>query len=1196
MRYVRGSVNTRLGSPEMPLSLRAIACLLAFMASAWSSGPALAEVDFGAGVRDTPWLKPQEQVAKFKAPPGFRVDLVAAEPDLLKPMNLAFDGRGRLWVTVTQEYPFAAPAGQGRDAVRVLDDFDAQGRARKISTFVEGLNIPIGLYPTVDGGAIVFTIAQVLRLYDDDRDGRADRRETLLTGYGTGDTHGMTNAFRRGFDGHLYACHGFSNTSHLRGRDGSKLDIQSGHTYRFRIDGTGLAVHTYGQVNPFGLAFDSAGRLFSADCHSRPIYELLRGAHYPSFGKPHDGMGFAPEVTRDGHGSTAIAGIVRYEADAFPAPYQGQVFIGNVLTSRVHRDALSAHGATLHAKQLEPLLTCEDPWFRPVDLALGPDGALYIADFYNRIIGHYEVDLKHPGRDRTSGRIWRLSFPTQDPSPQRSLRSLDSLDTPSLIESLASPNLTLRMLATDQLTDRVGRSAAGALREALASSPFVHQRVHALWALHRLSELTGPMLGSALDSPDALLRLHACRVVAELPSGSAGIEAALTRVMRAMEDPDALVRRCAAEALGQHPDGARLPAILQAWERADPRDLSLIHVLRLAAREQFRAPGDAKWVEALDIPQGKRAGLIEIAASAGGEPAVRYITRELLADRVLPSQWPAALKAVARHADAAACDRLALLGRERLASHPAQAWEALTALAQGLAHRGDAPGLEAKRWAVSLATPLLPAAPAANAAAWRPDPAGRAWGLQPRPCNDGVRSAQLLSSHTLGEQYTGVLRSEPFTLPASLSFFLAGHNGQPPKPREPLNFIRLVLVDGGAEVARALPPRNDTAAKITWDLPAHSGKRGYIEVVDGDAAMAYAWLAVGRFEPEVVTSPRPDRDDSKLRELMRLASDWKLTELAPTATRLALDPNATSELRAASLRSAESLGQGLTQPALAGLLTDGRLPSGLRLEAARALNRRGDESARGVILESLRLGQEGWQVELGRTLAERTQGAAALLAAVEAKRVPPALLRDAQLAQRLRSSGLPDAAERIERQTRGLPPADEARRRLIADRLSAFAKAAANPERGGKAFTQFCAACHRIAGQGQMVGPQLDGIGLRGAARLAEDLLDPNRNVDPAFRYVVVHTLTGDSFAALPRRAEGLRRVFVDTQGRETSIAQDEIAREEPTAFSLMPANFGESIPAETFFDLLAYLEAQATLPPVEQPQPQLQTQPQTQP
>src|SRR2546422_124005 len=410
-------------------------------------------------IRKTEPLTPEQERKAFHLPPGFEAQLVASEPEIGKPMNMAFDAKGRLWITQSREYPFPVlPVDKkGRDKIMVLEDFDATGHARKISTFAEGLNIPIGLYPYKDG-VIAFSIPKIHFFRDTDGDGRADKDEVLLTGFGyQKDTHGLTSNFRRGYDGFIYADHGYNNDSTITGLDSSSITINSGNCYRFRPDGTHVEQHSFGQVNPFGLMFDPLGDLWSADCHSSPTYVLLHGAYYPSFGKPNDGLGFAPDICKHSHGSTAICGMVFYDDDRSPPDYRWNTYIGNVMTCRINRDSYIEHGSTRVAKEEPDFLSSDDPWFRPVMMDLGPDGAIYVADFYNRIIGHYEVPLDHPGRDRERGRIWRIVYKGEQTQKDRSKIDYTRMSASKLVAQLASPNITRRMLATDQLVDTVGK-------------------------------------------------------------------------------------------------------------------------------------------------------------------------------------------------------------------------------------------------------------------------------------------------------------------------------------------------------------------------------------------------------------------------------------------------------------------------------------------------------------------------------------------------------------------------------------------------------------------------------------------------------------------------------------------------------------------------------------------------------------------
>ena len=450
----------------------------AVVASCLSISTAHGEDPFTAAIRPTNAKTPEEERRSFHVPPGFEVQLVAAEPEIQKPMNLAFDARGRLWVSGSTEYPFPAPADRpGRDSIRVLEDTNGDGRTDKVTIFADGLNIPIGLYPYKDG-AIAFSIPYIYGLQDTNGDGRADRREVLYGPLGFDrDTHGMNNAFRRGFDGWLYANHGWQNISTIKGKDGSRIDIQGGNTYRVRPDGSRVEWFTHGQVNPFGMAFDPLGDLFNADCHTRPIMLLLRGGYYDSFGKPHNGLGYVPPVMEHSHGSTAIAGTTCYTGTNFPLAYRGNMFVGNVMTSRVNRDSIRHFGSSPRAIEEPDFLISDDPWFRPVDLQVGPDGALYIADFYNKIIGHVEVPLTHPGRDRVRGRIWRVVYagarrgkPALSPSPD-----LRAADVKGLIGGVRAPGPGRsnaggrRARRSDRATG--GRAAAHGLPRGFADGP-----------------------------------------------------------------------------------------------------------------------------------------------------------------------------------------------------------------------------------------------------------------------------------------------------------------------------------------------------------------------------------------------------------------------------------------------------------------------------------------------------------------------------------------------------------------------------------------------------------------------------------------------------------------------------------------------------------------------------------------------------
>ncbi|MFO0951792.1 MAG: PVC-type heme-binding CxxCH protein [Isosphaeraceae bacterium] len=669
-------------------------------------------------VASTPPRTPAEEKALFHLPEGFVAELVASEPEIHKPMNLAFDDLGRLWVTDTIEYPYPAPEGRTpRDSVKILSDFGPDGRARKITKFADGLNIPIGVLPMPSGReALVHSIPNVSKLTDTDGDGKADRREPLYQRYGFRDTHGMTNAFTWGFDGWVYACHGFSNESTVQGRDNQPITMQSGNTYRMREDGSHLEYFTHGQVNPFGLAFDPLGNLYSADCHSRPIYQLLRGAWYPSFGKPHDGMGFGPEMTFHDHGSTGIGGIVYYAADQFPKAFQDTLFIGNVVTSRINHDTVDWKGSTPRAVETPDFLVSDDPWFRPVDLELGPDGALYVADFYNRIIGHYEVPLTHPGRDRERGRIWRIVYRGKDGKAPFSTTPTDwtTAAAPALIEALGHPNLAVRMTAANQLVTRIQPRPVAELENVLRKDPSAVRRVHALWVLERFGSLSEADLAKAAGDSDRQVRVHAMRVLGEASSLNEG---QLKLAREALQDTDPFVRRAAAEALGRHPEPGNLRPLLALRQSVASEDTHLLHVVRMALRDQLRN-GEWPTAAASGLNEAQTADLADVAPGTPTPAAAGFLLEFVRKSSVRPEVLLTYLHHVARYLEPGRLGELVAFLREKTKqTDPRGQVAILKAVVQGREERGEKLPEELSATVADLGSTLLESKERADLAA-----------------------------------------------------------------------------------------------------------------------------------------------------------------------------------------------------------------------------------------------------------------------------------------------------------------------------------------------------------------------------------------------------------------------------------------------------------------------------------------------
>ncbi|MEX2188427.1 MAG: PVC-type heme-binding CxxCH protein [Pirellulales bacterium] len=1140
-----------------------------------------AEDPFAAGVRPTEPLTPDEERKALVVPPGFEVQLVAAEPDIFKPLNLAFDERGRLWVTDTLEYPYPAPRDRpGRDSIKILEDFGEDGAARKVTTFADGLNIPIGIYPHGDT-AIAWSIPNIWRFEDTNGDGRADKRQPLYGPFDTTrDTHGMNNSFRRDFDGWLYACHGFNNHSKVRGRDGNEVEMQSGNTYRVRLDGSRIEHFTHGQVNPFGMATDELGNLFTADCHSKPVYQLLRGGFYPSFGKPDDGLGFVPPMMEHLHGSTAIAGVAVYADTRFPAEFRGDLFSGNVMTSRVNRNRREFHGSTILAREQPDFVVSKDPWFRPVDIALGPDGALYIADFYNRIIGHYEVPLNHPGRDRYRGRIWRIVYRGEKgDAATHAPPNLTRSSPAELVTLLESENLSLRLLVTNYLVDRIGAAAIEPARAALAATQSPSARSHLLWVLHRLSALDAAALTKAASDADREVRVHAMKILADMPKWD---DAQGRLALAGLRDADAFVRRAAADALGLHRNAEDVPALLAALKQTPAEDNHLVHTIRMALRDHFLEAGVlAKFGESkLDEETSRTVAAIAVAAPTSN--AADFLVAHLQRHAEPPDTLRRYVEHAARYVSAEKLADLANVVRRRFANDLTLQTALLSAIRGGLAQRGISDVSPLRGWAEELADRLLDASND-DALSWTNEPppdkpnAADPWSVQVRASADGDDRGEFFCSLPKGEQGIGTLRSQPFDAPAELSLFVAGHDGPPGMPLAGKNVVRLRDVEKNGVLMETTPPRNDLAQRVQWNLSAHVGRRVCIEIVDGDAGGAYAWLGVGRFS---LAALNPSEARARLRSAAELAGLMKLAPLAPKLKERLASPSLDAASCTAVAAALVAIEPDARAAALATVVSEANAPAALVAACKTAINERGDEKLGAALAEAMTTLPERLQLAMAEHLAATATGAEALLALAEAGKASPRLLQRPSVRQRLESIDREAIRARAAKLTEGLPSENELLAKLITARRAGFDTADKSADRGQAVFAKHCAACHQVAGKGATVGPQLDGIGGRGLERVLEDVLDPNRNVDVAFRTTTLRLTDGQIVAGLVRREEGETLVLANEKGEEVRINKDEIDEEAKGQLSLMPANVHEIVAEADFYDLLAYLLAQRAKSP----------------
>lgn len=854
-------------------------------------------------VRETAALTPEQERAALHVPPGFEVQLFASKPMINKPINMAFDARGRLWVSSTVEYPYAAdksrwsdPQGtrvkDSRDAIKILTDTDGDGKADKVTDFADGLNIPTGVVPwhkpEHKAGCIAWSIPNIWYFADTDGDDKADVREVIFGPLGyEKDTHGMCSSFRLGLDGWVYATHGFNNTSHFKAKDGSTLELHSGNVFRFRPDGSRVERWTHGQVNPFGLCWDRYGNLYSADCHSSPIYQLIRGAHYPSFGKPHDGLGFAPVMCQHTHGSTGICGIVYIDGGVWGPEWDDHTFIGNVVTSKVNHDHVTFTGSTPKANEQPDFLTSDDSWFRPVDLQLGPDNALYIADFYNKIIGHYEVPLDHPGRDKERGRIWRVV--KKDSSSSLTAWNELTRDPKVLIKAMEKGAPEQRRLAINWLAQnpRVWSEENFIMCDVGVPPPSERYAEPRAWVSLRTAPDPKNLhiesgVADVLSQKVIHLRLFAVRIAAALDVWKPRTKDALVFTAYDCPTDQTLTIRALTDAITAHPAREFIVPLLGHLHRCPTSDESLRLSILIALRNCLESSGGVRELSDGLIPQSLRRTMFEVITSTRNADAAQYLL-ERLPRMNREDQIGRAITHIARYGGPSAVSSVISIAK----SQNIRPIQYLQAISDGLSERGTSPPPELLTWAQELVEEMLAASAKKPEPVWTlvPSPKAPVWTLKMRKCADGTE-AQVLQSMSGGgeeESRTGILRSKDFPAPAKLALWINGHRGFPKAEAHDENLVRVVEAKSGETLASAFPPRDDVCQRVELDLAKHVGKAVRLEIVDGDDGKAYAWLGITRIEPALVSVNDFQTEDSTREALKQLAT--MLQHSAPAALR-----------------------------------------------------------------------------------------------------------------------------------------------------------------------------------------------------------------------------------------------------------------------------------------------------------------------
>jgi putative heme-binding domain-containing protein len=663
-----------------------------------------------------------------------------------------------------------------------------------------------------------------------------------------------------------------------------------------------------------------------------------------------------------------------------------------------------------------------------VDIKLGPDGSLYIADFYNRIIGHYEVPLDHPGRDRERGRIWRIVYRGPDgnsqPRPPRS--DWTKATIAELTEDLGHPNLTVRTLAANQLVQRGGREVVDAVLAVQGPAGSTSQRVHGLWVLERLGRLDKQTLIEAATDETRDIRAHAMRILSERKELTAEQHAHL---IAALKDKDAFVQRCATDALGRHADVENLRPLLDLRQAVDREDTHRLHTVRMALRDTLRLPSAwAKLPEPLSAAD--RSALADVSLGVPSAEAAGFLlehfsngARDTASEKNL-----AAVRHIARHGTKEATDKLV-----------------------------------------------------------------------------GLCRAVAKDRHT--------------------------------------KFAYFRMIEEGTQ---------ERGTPITGELR--------------------EWGAT------LVEDSFTNDDPITRSEAIRLAGSLHLESTSEKLSGFASDPNGLEASRVAALNSLIAIDAPKYTPLAGRILADAHEPVSMREHAAQLLGQLGNKEAHTQLMSALPLAPARLQIVIAAHLAGNQAGGEKLLEAVAAGKASARLLQERIVEIRLANANVPTLKQRLAKLTEGLPPADQRLQELFKQRKIGFTAAKVDPSVGAKVFEKSCANCHQLGGKGAKIGPQLDGIGIRGIDRLLEDILDPNRNVDQAFRATTLARKNGETITGLLLREEGEVLVMADAQGKEVRVPKNTVEERSVSQLSPMPANWADQIPEADFYHLLAYLlEQRAT-------------------
>lgn len=658
-------------------------------------------------------LAPQDAAAAMTVPPGFQAQLAAGEPQVHQPVALAIDPRGRVWVAEAHTYPTRAPEGEGSDKIIILEDTDHNGTLDKRVVFAEGLNLVSGLELGF-GGVWVGAAPYLLFIPDANGDDQPDGPpQVKLDGFGYHDTHETLNGFIWGPDGWLYGCHGVFTHSRVGvpgTPDAKRVPLNAG-VWRYHPLRNQFEVFAWGTSNPWGVDFNDHGQAFITACVIPHLFHVIQGGRYQrQAGEHFDRFAFAeigtiadhahyagniqdhawwghepasiPDATSRAGGGHAHCGAMIYLGDNWPVEYRDRIYFNNVHGNRVNCDLLVPQRSGYVGQHGPDLLLANDHWFRGINLRYGPDGGVYLIDWYDKNACHRVNPLIW---DRTNGRVYKITYQGagvatagQGAGTRGASVNLGQMSEAELIGLQTHTNDWFVRTARRLLQER-GVSAAGRtqLWQQLEGAPNVPQQLRALWCLHATGGLTDGELTKLFRHRAEHLRAWAIQLCLEDQRVTDEQVAGLKEL--AARDPSPVVRLAIASGLQRLAVEKRweiATAICSRAEDADDPNIGLVawyaieplvgsdvtRAMKLAATS--RLPTISAWIWRRAASDDSTLDQVVAALAAATTPNQRQVfLREILAafeGRVnipMPPSWKGAYESLATDADPAIRDQ-----------------------------------------------------------------------------------------------------------------------------------------------------------------------------------------------------------------------------------------------------------------------------------------------------------------------------------------------------------------------------------------------------------------------------------------------------------------------------------------------------------------------------------------------------------